>query len=174
MEKYVDINFNQEEGFADLTFDIVKFEKKLFKDIYIECAANDNGETVGFALEIKKDMTGLIGNNPETWHTYKDGIKMIYLDNISDNLINSISKQYELGETNLKLNKNIEIECGSLTNTPLDYKNGIVQFKCFLDTLNQKGLYAEFYINIDLINKKVYLNEKSTEYRSNIIKYLSN
>ena len=173
MEKYCNIDCNQEEGFADLCFDIIKFEKKFLKNIYIECIANDNGKNVGFALELKRDMTGLIDNDAQSWRTYKDGIKLIYLDKISDNLLDSFSKQYGFGETNLRLNKCSIIECGSLTSNPLDYKNKLVQFKCFVDSTGDKGLYAEFYIDVDINNKKVYIKEKDMEYRNNIIKYLS-
>lgn len=173
MEKYCDIDSNQEDDFADLCFDIIKFKKSLFKNNYIECAANDNGKIVGFALELKRGMTGITGNNIQTWHTYRDGIKIIYLDKISNDLINSISKQYGFQENNLKLSKYVIIECGSLTADPLDYESKIVQYKCFLDPAQEKGLYAEFYIDIDLKNKKVYLKEKDIEYRENIIKYLS-
>ena len=170
---YCDINSNQEEGFADLTFDIINFKKKLFGNIYIECAANDNGTNVGFIIELKSGMTGLNNSDASTWHTYPDGIKIGFLNNFSDNLIKSINKQYELNDSNLKLNKLSIIECGAMTENPLDYKNKVVQFKCFIDSNNAKDLYAEFYINIDLQNKKLYFNEKDPGYRENIVKYLS-
>lgn len=173
VSNFCDINCNQEEGFADLTFDIISFKKKLFGNTYIECAANDNGTNVGFLLELKSGMTGLYYGDISSWHTYLDGIKICFLDNLSDNLIQSISKYYELGESNLKLNKLSVIECGSLTDNPLNYKNKIVEFKCFIDSTNAKNLYAEFYLNIDLQDKKVYFNEVDPEYRENIIKYLS-
>ena len=172
MSNYCDICGNKGD-FVDFTFDIIKFKKKLFGGIYIECAANDNGETVGFALEIKSGMTGLYGNDINTWHSYLDGIKISFLDNLSENFIKSMIKYYELDLSNLKLNTSSIIECGSLTENPLDFKNKDIKFKCFIDSSNCRKLYAEFYINVDLKNKKVYLNEKSPEYRENIIKYLS-
>lgn len=172
MNKYCDIISNTEEDFCDFSFDIIKYKKKLFGNIYIECAANDNSNVVGFELELKNGMTGLNNGNIDTWHTYIDGIKINFVDNLSESLIDSIIKYYKLNLTNLKLNKSSIIECGSLTENQLDYNNKLIQFKCFVDSSNEKNLYAEFYINIDLKNKKVYFNEKSTEYRENIVRYL--
>lgn len=173
MNNYIDINNNQEEGFADLTFDIITYKKKLFGNIYIECAGNDNGKTIGFGLELKKGMNGISNNDMRTWHTYPDGIKISFIKNLSEEFIESLTKSYELKHTNLKLKKETTIECGSLTKNPLDYKNKEVQFKCFLDSTNEKNIYAELYINIDLPNKKLYFKEKDISYRENIIKNLS-
>ena len=173
MNNYIDINSNQEEGFADLTFNIIKFKKKLFGNIYIECAGNDKEKTIGFALELKKGMSGISNNDMRSWHTYPDGIKLIFLKDLSENFIKSLTNSYELKQTNLKLKKETTIECGSLNENPLDYNTKEIQFKCFLDSSNEKNLYAEFYINIDLQNKKLYFKEKDIDYRENIIKYLS-
>lgn len=118
-------------------------------------------------------MTGISNNNFNSWHTYEDGIKIIFLENYSENFIESIINSYELKLSNLKLKEISTIECGSLTENPLDYKNKEVKFKCFIDSTNEKNLYAELYINIDLPNKKIYINEKDTSYRENIVKYLS-
>ena len=96
-----------------------------------------------------------------------------FIKNLSEEFIESLTKSYELKIENLKLKKETTIECGSLTKNPLDYKNKEVQFKCFLDSSNEKNLYGELYINIDLPNKKLYIKEKDISYRENIVKYLS-
>lgn len=173
MKEYCNINNSQEEGFVDLVFDIAKVKKKLNGNLYIECFANDDGTNVGFGLEIKSNMKGIVDSNPETFRSYIDGFKLTYLNGVSDNLIKSLLKLYGFESTDLLLNKTNIIECGILSLEPLDFQNDIVKFKCFLDSQNQKGMYAECYINLDLKNRKLYLNEKSSEYRGNIIKYLS-
>ena len=108
MNNYCDINCNHEDGFADLTFDIINVKKKLFGNLYIECVANDNGENVGFAVEIKKGMRGIQlkdGNpDPYTWTTTINGIKILYLNNYSDKFIKSLLKAYEFNDMDLKLN----------------------------------------------------------------------
>ena len=170
MTKYCNIIENSEEGLADFTFDIINYKKKLFGNRYIECAAKDGETIVGFKLEIKGNMTGLVYNDINTWHTYQDGMKILYLDNYSNDLLKVMSKYYELDNNNYKLNSSSMIECGYLMIRPLNYKWTTVKFKCFINSNSNEDIYGEFYINIDLKNKKLYLNEKSTEYRENIIK----
>lgn len=177
MNNYCDINCNHEEGFADLTFDIINVKKKLFGNLYIECVANDNGENVGFAVEIKKGMRGIQlkdGNlDPYTWTTTINGIKILYLNDYSDKFIKSLLKAYEFNDMDLKLNKVSPVECGCLTEEPADIENKKLDFKCFINSNCNTNLYAEFYINVDLPNKKLEFREKDIEYRENIIRYLS-
>ena len=177
MNNYCDINCNHEEGFSDLTFDIITFKKTLFGDIYIECAANDSGKNVGFALKIKKCIKGLKvenGNiNPNSWTCHYQGIKIIYLIDYSDSFIKSLLKAYEFNDMDLKLNKVSPVEAGCLSAEPMDYENKKLDFKCFINSNCNTNLYAEFYINVDLPNKKVEFREKDVEYRENIIRYLS-
>ena len=49
-------------------------------------------------------------------------------------------------------------------------EKGKFKFKVFYDDSNEKNLYSEFYINIDLNNKILELNEKDQDYRENILK----
>ena len=174
---YCNINCNQEEGFADLTFDIINIRKRLFGSFYIECVANDSGENVGFALEVKKDIKGIkiVNGNMDSnsWTTNIGGIRIMYLKNYSDKFIKSLLKAYEFNDLDLKLNKVSPVECGCLTEEPADIENKKLNFKCFINSNLGTNLYAEFYINIDLPNKKVEFKEKDVEYRESIIKYLS-
>lgn len=174
MEKFCNINNSKEPDFVDLVFDIIKVKKKLFGGLYIECAASYETKNIGFGLELKNGMIGMINNNPETFCTYLNGIKLIYIENLSDSIIDVISKLYN-GKANekLKLKKTSYIECGILEGDFKNISNEEIKFKCFLDSSQQQRLYSEFYVNIDLKNNKLYINEKSPEYRNNIIKYLS-
>lgn len=173
MEKFCNINNSKEEGFIDFSFDIVKYKRKLMGNLYIECVASDNDINIGFGLEIKNKMRGIIDGNINSFCTYLDGLKIIFKDGISDYLIKSMLKFYGFEDMDLNLRKETYIECGSLSAEPLDYNNSEIKFKCFFDSSNINNMYAEMYINIDLKNKKIYLNEKSSEYRENIIKNLS-
>lgn len=174
MLKFCNINNSSDEDFVDLEFDIINVKKKLFGNLYIECAASYNDTTnVGFALELKKGMVGRFDKNPATFKSYLDGIKLIYIENLSDLFIKVMSNLYNRKELeNLKLKKINYIECGILEGDLRNITNEVVKFKCFLDSSQRQNLYSEFYINIDLKNKKLYINEKSSEYRNNIIKYL--
>ena len=172
MNNYCDINCNHEEGFADLTFDIINVKKKLFGNLYIECVTNDNGENVGFALEVKKGMKGIKmvdGNlDPTSWTTTIDGIKILYLKEYSDKFIKSLLKAYEFNDMDLKLNKVSPVECGCLTEEPADIENKKLDFKCFINSNCNSGFFFSFSIIINLSLFKKYFSTKifdlSTEF----------
>lgn len=172
MQQYCKITNDQDEGFVDFSFDIVNIKKKLTGGIILECAACDEGENVGFCLEIKNNMRGIINNDFETFRTYPKGMKLTYQNGLSNDFISSVSRLYGFETANLKLKESVFIECGALSGNPVNLQREEVQFKCFLEA-NDESRYAEFYINIDLPNKKLYLKEKDPDYRENIIRYLS-
>lgn len=172
MQKYCSIMQDADEGFADFTFDIIKMKKKLFGGFALECAAEDEGKAVGFGLEIKKNMRGLINRDVRTFCTYSDGMKLTYQAGMSDDFLASVGRLYEFDARALRLKDSAYIECGALSGDPANLQQEEVDFKCFVN-VNDESSYAEFYINIDLPNKKLYLKEKDMEYRKNIIRFLS-
>lgn len=117
-------------------------------------------------------MRGIINNDFETFRTYPKGMKLTYQNGLSNDFISSVSRLYGFEIANLRLKESVFIECGALSGNPVNLQREEVQFKCFLEA-NDESRYAEFYINIDLPNKKLYLKEKDPDYRENIIRYLS-
>lgn len=168
MANYCDILENFEEGFVDLTFDVIKEKKKLLGNLFLDCVASYEGKDIGFTLEVKNNMQGVINNDFNNIKFYKDGLKISYLPGYSDGFEESIVKLYGFEPVNLVLKDELILEVCCLRGNPSDLSKGEVQFKCFAEANNQER-YAEFFINIDLVNKKVYLREKSPEYRANII-----
>lgn len=170
MSKYCDILENTEEGFVDLTFDIRKVKKRLLGGLHLECAASYCGADIGFGLDIKPNMQGLRDNDPHTFCTYRDGLSFSYLHGLSEALIPLMLKLYGFEPVNLQMKKSIPVECGALSSDPLSFDKE-VRLKCFVEPANEKK-YAEFYINVDVKRKKVYMREKDPAYRGNIILYL--
>lgn len=172
MQQYCRITHNEDECFVDFSFDIINIKKKLMGGIILECAACDNGKNVGFCLEIKNNMRGIANNDFGTFCTYPKGMKLIYQNGLSNDFISSALRLYGFATADLKLKESAYIECGALSGNPMNLQKEEVQFKCFLEA-NDENKYAEFYINIDLPNKKLYLKEKDPNYRENIIRYFS-
>ncbi len=172
MQQYCKITNDDDEGFADFSFDIIKIKKKLVGGIILECAACDEGKNVGFCLEIKSNMRGIVNNDFRTFRAYPKGMKLTYQNGLSNDFMSSVSRLYGFGIANLKLKESEFLECGAISGNPVNLRREEVQFKCFLET-NDESKYAEFYINIDLPNKKLYLKEKDPDYRENIIRNLS-
>ncbi|MGN0691428.1 MAG: hypothetical protein ACI4K7_03670 [Oscillospiraceae bacterium] len=170
MQQYCKLTQTDDEGFVDFSFDIISTKKKLFGSIFLECAACDEGKNVGFCLEIKCNMRGITNNDPRTFCTYPQGMKLTYKNGLSNDLISSISRSYGLEAADLKLKESAYIECGALRGNPMALLKEEVQFKCFLESHDEKK-YAEFYFNVDLPNQKLYLKEKTPDYRENIVRY---
>ena len=170
MNKYCDILENAEDGFVDFTFDIIKVKKKLYGGLYLECAASCGETDVGFGLDIRADMQGIENNDPQTFCTYKDGFRFSSLQGLSKKLVPVMLKLYGFEPVNLQMKKSILVECGALSVKPIHFDEE-VQFKCFVESTCEEK-YAEFYMNIDLKHKKVYMREKDAKYRENIILYL--
>jgi hypothetical protein len=163
---------NEDEGFVDFTFDIVKITEKLFGSILLECAACYEGLSVGFCLEIKNNMRGFTNSDIKTFCTYPKGMKLRYQNGLSDGFITTVSRLYGFEVTDLQLNKCSYIECGALSGNPMNLQKEKVEFKCFLQATDRSG-YAEFYINVDVPQQKLYFKEKDPDYRENIIRYFS-
>ena len=171
MQQYCKLT-QTDDDFVDFSFDIINTKKKLFGSIILECAACNEGKNVGFCLEIKCNMRGITNNDFRTFHTYPKGMKLTYQKDLSDDFISSVSQLYGFGGTDLKLKESAYIECGAINVNPMNLQTEEVQFKCFLEA-NDEAKYAEFYINVDLPNQKLYFNEKDPDYRENIIRYFS-
>lgn len=171
MNQYCDILEHTEDGFVDFSFDIMKVKKKFFGGLYLECSASYRGTDVGFGLEIRTDMQGIVNNDPQTFCTYKDGLRLSFLNGFSKNLIPVMLHLYGFEPVHLQMKKSVLIECGALSENPIHFDEE-VQFKCFVEPSCEEK-YAEFYMNIDLKRKKVHMREKDVTYRGNIILYLS-
>lgn len=170
MSEYCNILENTEEGFVDLTFDINEVRKKLFGNTIIDCVANFNGRNIGFSLEIKKGMKGVVNNDFNNISFYKDGLKIIYLKPVSDDFISCILTIYGFEQNSIILKNETVLEACALKGNPGNIQNEAVDFKCFLGAEEK---YSEFFINIDIPERKLYLREKDPEYRANIIINLS-
>lgn len=172
MQQYCKITYNEDEGFADFSFDIIRIKKTLLGRIILVCAACDNGKNVGFRLEIKNNMRGIANHDFRTFCTYPKGMKLIYQNGLSGDFLSGISRLYGFEAADLHMKKSAYIECGALSDNPMNLQKEEVQFKCFLEA-NDENKYAEFYINVDLPNRKLYFREKDPDYRANIIRYFS-
>lgn len=172
MQQYCNMTDNEDEGFVDFSFDIIKIKKMLLGGIILVCAACDEGKNVGFRLEVRSNMQGITNNDFSTFRTYPQGMKLTYQNGLSNDFIASVLRLYGFRPADLRLKESAYIECGALSGNPMNLQKESVNFKCFVET-SDENKYAEFYINIDLQAKKLYFREKDPDYRENIIRYFS-
>jgi hypothetical protein len=167
-------NQDAEEGWQDLIFTITKKEKIDNGFWSLTCKAKYENQIVGLKINIADGIpAGIVNNELDNTRFVENGIEIQSIGTESDKLISVISQLY--GQ--LKLTK-FSTEKLTFTIFPLNrenatLENGRFKFKLFFDDNNEQNLYAEFYLNPDLKNGIVELNEKDEEYRQNIVKLLS-
>ena len=171
--EYAQLMVNTEEGFVDFTLEITKFKKQLLGGYIIECFGKYQDKVVGVGFYLKPDMQGIIDGDINTWRTYRDGMKILSLGLPSDELLGVLAGEYGVAKQNLKMKKEVIIECGALSGNPGNIANEPVHFKGFLNAHSKTDYYAEIYLNFDIKLAKVEINEKDSEYRENFISSLA-
>jgi hypothetical protein len=167
-------NQDEEEGWNDLVLTITKKEKLENGFWSLICKAKYENHIVGLKINIVDGISaGIVDDKIDNTSLTEKGIEIYSIGKESDKLIEVISKLY--GET-----KKTKFTTEKLTFTafPLNrekaiLENGKFSFKVFYDENNEQNLYAEFFINPDLKNGTIELNEKDEEYRMNIVNLLS-
>ncbi|MDX1941545.1 MAG: hypothetical protein SFU99_13390, partial [Saprospiraceae bacterium] len=61
----------------------------------------------------------------------------------------------------------------SLNQEQADLSKGTYRFKLFFDPRDSLGLYSELFLNVNIPDKEVQINEKEMDYRENLIKVLT-
>lgn len=171
--KYCSLESNNEDGFKDLALTVTKFKKKPFGDFYIEGHAEYSGKNVGIGLYVRHDMRGMINNDISTLKCYNDGVRFVSLGACSDEFLKAVNEIYGFERREIKFKSSFSAVCAALGGNPRNIKKEYVQFKCFFNTEDNDNNYAEVYVNIDIPNLKVMIDEKDEDYRENIIRSLS-
>ncbi|WP_445722603.1 hypothetical protein [Flavobacterium sp.] len=140
----------------------------------IVCKATFENLIVGFRLFIIDNIDpGINEDKIDETKFVKDGLSIIGIGEESNNFLYVISKLYEIPNNQKFTNEKLLYTVFPLNNNVAKLSKGKFNFKVFYDDSDEKKLYSEFYINIDLKNKIVEFNEKDEDYRKNIIKTFS-
>ena len=161
---------DREEGFVDLTFDIVECNRHLVGSNSIEydvwAKGLYEGKTVGFGL--------LLSATKKLFKPLRIGIGINSLGEESDNLLKALAELY--GETIPELSKMKEyVPAGffvlsNVKNKKDCFDNMKVDVKMFFGNTGDNDYYCEHFLNVDLPNKIIEFREKDEVYRENIIK----
>ena len=165
---------NVEEGWKDLIFTITKKEKLENGYWSLICKAKYKNKIVGLKINIADGIpAGIVNEEIDNTSFASKGVEIYSIGKESDKLIEVISKLYEQ-----PIKSKFESEKLTFTAFPLNkekavLENGRFHFKLFFDENKEQNLYAEIFLNPDLKNGTIELNEKDEEYRANIVKLLS-
>jgi hypothetical protein len=161
----------EEDGWQDLVFDITESNKIENKIWTFVCKAKHKDIIVGFRLFIiDKIEPGIVNDEIDETRFVQEGLSIIGIGEESDNFINVISSLYGIKSTQKFTKQKLLYTVFPLNDSVAKLEKGKFKFKVFYDDADEKRLYSEFYINIDLSKKILELNEKDKDYRENILK----
>ncbi|MGG1515457.1 hypothetical protein ABE504_08585 [Paenibacillus oryzisoli] len=144
------------QDFIDLTFQIISQDKHDSTHAYV-VKGKYNDETVGFKVVINTAK----GNG-----FTKNGVHLMRIGEESDRFVKALSELYTGSNANKMKNEVV------LTEFVLESTSTSKKYKLFFDN-GQESEYAEIYLNLDLKENKLELNEKDMEYREPILKGLT-
>lgn len=171
----IEITSNQEEedGWQDLIFSIT--EKKNESNIWnLKCEGVHGGVVVGFRIYINEGIdAGINEDGIDSTKFIVDGIRIESIGEKSDKLIEIMSSIYKQPIVKKFTQTKLNYTIFPLNNEKAILENGRFKFKLFFDDNDEQGLYSELYINPNLPNGTLELNEKDEDYRENIIKSMT-
>ncbi|NIK93613.1 hypothetical protein GZ212_15740 [Mangrovimonas sp. CR14] len=175
-KKLIELTSNQdaEEGWQDLIFTITQ-KVKLDNGFWsLTCKAKYENQTVGLKINIADGIpAGIVGKEIDNTSFASKGVEIQSIGKESDKLIEVISKLYGQPKSSVFTSEKLIFTAFPLNKEKAILENGRFHFKLFFDENDEQNLYAEIFLNPDLKNGTLELNEKDEEYRMNIVKLLS-
>ena len=167
----------REEGFEDIGLQITDRKVENEKVIFVGQGMYQ-GDTVGLKFETLREFKAgaLPGGGLDSKNGFtSESIKILSIGQPSHNLINALSKLYNVPSVKGFTDKTVIASAFSLSTEDADLtKNyGHYKFKLFIEE-DSDDLYCEVYFNINFDNGTIELPEKDTEYRENLIKAFTN
>jgi hypothetical protein len=173
-ENLVELTSKSEEGWKDLVFTITEKEKLKNGLWSLTCKARYKNEVVGLKVNIKDGIpAGIVNNEMEKTSFTKQGVEILSIGKESNNLIKAISELYGQPKKLEFTSQKLSLSLFPLNQEKAVLENGEFKFKLFFDENNERNLYSEIFLNPNLKNGTLELNEKDEEYRMNIVKLLS-
>lgn len=167
-------NQNAEEGWQDLIFTITEKEKTNDGFWIMTCKAKYENQIVGLKIKIADGIpAGFVNGEVDNTSFVPEGVEIESIGNESDKLVEVISGFYGQPKRTRFTDEKLTFTAFPLNKEQGVLENGQFHFKLFFDENDEKDLYAEIFLNPDLTNGTVELNEKDEEYRPNIVKLLS-
>lgn len=152
------ITLNRDKkDFVDLTFQIISSESKgdiqnfIIKGKYKE-------STVGLKVSV---------NTTKEKGFIMDGVHVSSVGEESNNFIKALSELYDEDNINVQMKDEV-----IFTNYVLEKTRTSRKYKLFFDN-GKENEYAEIYLNINLNDNLIEINEKDLEYRKPILKAFS-
>lgn len=162
-----------EEGFVDLTFEIVDLVEDV--EFYrFNLAASFDENVVGMGVMVRKDMRAGFDSNMDLdrEHVYRHGVRVFSAGDRSDRLVAAISKLYEDPGPNWRMVDEETFTAIALHQGEIDMATQPIKLKIFgrdSEPFDEEAYYESFF-NVDLPNRLVFWNEKDQDYRASLLR----
>jgi len=136
----------------------------------LTCKSKFRNKIVGLQISIADEIpAGIINEEIDNSKFVPKGVVIQSIGKESDKLIEVMSKLYGQPKKVKFTNEKLPFTVFPLNKEKGTLENGRLHFKVFYDQEDDRNLYAEFFLNPDLKNGNLELNEKAEEYRQNIV-----
>jgi len=164
----------EEEGWQDLIMTITQ-RKKLDTGYWdLICKATYKDQIVGIRIYILDGLEpGIVGDGLDNTKFVRDAVLIESLGEESDMFIKIVSDLYGQKSSSKFTGEKLNFTIFPLNEDKAVLENGRFKFKLFFDDNDEKGLYAEMYLNPNFPNGTIELNEKDEDYRENIVKAMT-
>jgi hypothetical protein len=155
-----------EDGFVDMVFTVIKQDMKSSVPFTFDISSNAEENEVSLRISLGKEweQTTLDGKIV----TFKGDVTISRIDRRSDRFIQFMDRAYNTNIIPKGIKERIIFTGISLDGDPRYPRSKPLKIKLFYE--NQDGSeYAEAYLNINLSQSKVWLNEKDPEYRRALV-----
>jgi hypothetical protein len=170
----IEITSNTEEGFQDIVLNIVDSKRTKNGDYEIIAKGKNIQEIVGLKIKIKDKLkAGLLRGGLDSTAVELNGVSFFSIGKETDTLIKVLSKLYGHPTDKSFTTNAISFDMFSLNDEEAELGKGYFKFKLFFDSYDTLGLYSELFLNINLPNGEIEINEKDVEYRENLVKALT-
>jgi hypothetical protein len=166
-----EIMSESEEGFYDLLFAITEHRKLADGAQTILASGLYKGSKVSLEIYLYPSWQSLPFDADVPLTTYRGNLSIRSIGAESDLLLRAIDEIYGTKQSPKAMNKATEFTGICLGGNPQELSKEIVKIKSFFDS-NSANEYAEFFTNIDLNARKLYIREKDEEYRAAIVRAL--
>jgi hypothetical protein len=169
------IDVSEDDDFVDLQLTVTKYWKDDDEHHIVQAKGLWGRETVGLAIAFRPDMKlGIVDTEVDKKRFYREGVNFYSIGKLSDNFTRALHSLFQIDGTLGNMQDSVGSTALIVSGRPEHFDEDYIKAKVFFDGANEKNLYAEWYVNVDLKNKILELREKDPEYRKNILAILTN
>lgn len=164
-----DVVLGGESGFIDLRFHVLRTQSVVLPDgtkgLGLVFGGSLNGRPVRMGLTIMRAWK----EQPGPLKFFTGSVSFFRIDSASDELVRRLAGFYKVRAKTNRCAEDIFASAVLLGGSPSTLESKPVQMKVFFEGATQED-YGELYVNLDLKNGVVELNEKDPDYRTSIIR----